>query len=79
MFDFKIPLLLLSLLLTIVIVNANLDSFESTGRDVPYTSVVGKVFPPDSQLGSSTWQTETLVHLKGSPQRAYLRYMHLFF
>ncbi|KAL1138804.1 hypothetical protein AAG570_008866 [Ranatra chinensis] len=46
---------------------------ESTNRDVPYAYITGKIFPPDAHFTAPTWQIETLIFLKGSPQRAFLR------
>uniref|UniRef100_A0A0A9WCZ8 ER membrane protein complex subunit 7 beta-sandwich domain-containing protein n=2 Tax=Lygus hesperus TaxID=30085 RepID=A0A0A9WCZ8_LYGHE len=55
------------------LVTATNDSSEVlSGKDVQYTFITGKVFPPVEILGEQ-WQADTRVYLKGASQKGFIR------
>lgn len=49
------------------------ENVDSNIKDVQFSSITGKILPNDDLWFVPNWQLETVVHLKGGIQKAFLR------
>lgn len=49
------------------------ENIDSNVKDVQFSSITGKVLSNDDAWYVPNWQIETVVHLKGGTQKAFLR------